>query len=165
MRQSAAVARAPGYLSASASRSVRLRGAAREALWGTGWLHVAEAAAADCEGTAGSEANNERCAALLAWFEGGGIAGAAAVTQKGLFPYHTQETVNVYLLFPARNTWETPRELDSAVKKRIWEFEATSQFHIDFVNILHFCIFHYNSHVWSNFAISHHFSKYTSCLQ
>ena len=98
------------------SRSVQLRGAAREALGGTGLLHIWEDAVAEGEGTACSKAKDKRCSARLAGVEGGGIGRAAAVTQKKLFPYHPPNTVNV---FPAQIPWETRRELDSAVEKRI----------------------------------------------
>ena len=48
-------------------------------------MHVGEDAAADCKGTAGNEAKDERGVASLAGVEGGGmIAHAAAVTQKGI---------------------------------------------------------------------------------
>ena len=49
----------------------------------------------------------------------------------------------------------------------IRKFEAILQswFHVDFANTLHFCIFHYNSHVQSNFAISYQFCKHTSRSQ
>ena len=70
--------------------------------------------------------------------EGGSIARAAAVTQKGLFPYHLQDTVKV---FTATTPWGTRKELDSALEKRIWEFEAISQFHINFADILHFAYY------------------------
>ena len=43
----------------------------------------------------GCEASDERVAARLAGVEVGGIARAAAVTQKRLFPYHPQETAKV----------------------------------------------------------------------
>ena len=49
-------------------------------------------------------------------------ARAAAVTQKGLFPYHQQDTVNV---FPAPTPWRTRRELDPAAEK---EFENLKLF-------------------------------------
>ena len=58
--------------------------------------HLGEAAAADGESRACREASDERNALCLAGVEGGGIARAAAVTQKGLFPYHLQETVKVF---------------------------------------------------------------------
>ena len=90
MPQSATVARALRLItestgSASASRSARLRGAAREALGGTGRRLVGEAAAADGEGMAGREASDERGAARLARVEGR--------LQRGLFPYHPPDTV------------------------------------------------------------------------
>ena len=62
---------------------------------GTGRQHVGEDAAANGEGTAGSEGKDERGAARLAGVEGGGIARAEAVTQQGLFPYHPQNTVKI----------------------------------------------------------------------
>ena len=65
---------------------------------------------------AGSEAKDERGAARLARVERGGIARAAAVTQKRLFPYHQQDTVNV---FPAQTPWGTRRELDPAAEKNL----------------------------------------------
>ena len=61
--------------------------------------------------TAGSEAKDERGAARLAGVEGESIARAAAVTQKGLFPYQLPDTVN---FFPAQTPWGTRKELDSA---------------------------------------------------
>ena len=59
-------------------------------LGGIGLLLVAEAAAADSEGTACRKASDESGAALLAGVEGAGIARA---TQKRWFPYHPLETV------------------------------------------------------------------------
>ena len=60
MPQSATVTRALRLITEStgASRFARIRGAAREALGGTGLQLVSEAAAADDEGTAGREATN-----------------------------------------------------------------------------------------------------------
>ena len=72
-----------------------------------------EAAVADGEGTACSEANDERCAARLAGVEGVGIARA---TPKGIVPISPARHSEV---FPVLIRWGACRELDSAVEKRI----------------------------------------------
>ena len=69
MPQSATVAKALRLITESTgvpfcqfltvSRTVQLRGAAREALGGTGGRHVGEDAAADGEGTAGRKTKDE----------------------------------------------------------------------------------------------------------
>ena len=118
MPQSATVARALRLItestgSASASRSARLRGAAREALGGTGRRLVGEAAAADGEGMAGREASDERGAARLARVEG---AGKARATPKGIVPVSPAGHSEV---FPVLIPCASRRELDSAEEKRI----------------------------------------------
>ena len=42
------------------------------------------------------------------------------------------------------------------------EGTSSSEFHIDFADILHFCILRYNLQVVSNFAISHQFRKHSN---
>ena len=71
-------------------------GSSEGGAWRHWELHDGEAAAADSEDTAGSEANDRCCVARLARGEGGRIARATAITQAGLFPYHQHETVKVF---------------------------------------------------------------------
>ena len=89
------------------------RGAAKEALGGTGRRLVGEAAAADGQGMAGREASDERGAARLARVEG---AGKARATPKGIVPVSPAGYSEV---FPVLIPCASRRELDSAEEKRI----------------------------------------------
>ena len=76
------------------------------------------------------------------------------MTHKGIVPISPARYSE---RIPSTYSMGTRRELDSAVEKRIWEFEAILRFQFDLANILHSCILKYNPHFESNFAISHQF--------